>query len=391
MLLAACGDAKGTVNNSDVTFDTLPGGVIRVTNRTPTDSGRWSLILDHSVQPDDESPGALRAPDDLLLLDDGSLLVADSKPTEVVRFDAAGRYLGRVGRDGAGPGEYRSAWLAARGDTLVVQDPTLGRAVMFSLATSGVMGQRMTTPRYYTKLLIDGRGRAVTPMLAARDSSAGPRQGFVRFSLDGATIDTTFLPEHPRGDARWIVREGKNIKFEMLVPLQPRDIHAVDPMGGFVTGWSGEFMLRSTRDGRDTVRLISRPDVGGAVSPAEKVAIVDGKIIEVAGQAPEPVLRASLLADAIPDRRPAFEQLHVDRAGRIWARRTSTDTSRVHFDLFDQDGRWLDVLSVNASGWNTSWWQPVSFARDRVAVLVEDADGRPAVLIYKLVRAATSR
>jgi len=284
LLLAACGDANGRADDGAVAFDTLPGGVIRVTNRTPVDSGRWSLVLDHTVQPDDESPGALRAPDDLLQFDDGTTLIADSKPTEVARFDASGRYLGRFGREGAGPGEYRSAWLAARGDTLVVQDPTLGRAVMFSLASAATMGQRMTTPRYYTKVFIDGSGRAVTPMLAARDSAAGPRQGFVRFSLDRAGIDTTFLPEHARGDARWIVREGKNLKFEMLVPLQPRDIHAVDPLGGFVTGWSGEFVLRTTRNGSDTVRLISRPDAGGVVSTAEKAAIVEGKIADRQGR-----------------------------------------------------------------------------------------------------------
>ncbi len=387
VMLAACGEAAERSAGS-ATFDTLPGGIVRVTNHAPADSGRWSLVLDRTVQPDDDSLGALRAPDDVLLLDDGTLLVADSKPAEVVRYDAAGRYVGRVGRDGSGPGEYRSPWLAAHGDTLVVQDPTLGRAVMFSLTTTSPITQRITTLRYYSKIFIDGAGRAVAPMMATADSASGPRQGFIRFSLDGASLDTVFLPEHARGDARWIVREGKNIKFEMLVPMQPRDIHAVDPLGGWVTGWSGEFLLRTTRDGRDTVRLFGRPEVGGAVTAAEKAAIVEAKMLEVKGQAPEPVLRAGLLADVIPDRRPAFEQLQVDRAGRVWARRSSTDSTVVQFDLFDKDGRWLDVLSVAASGWNRSWWQPVSMARDQVAVLIEDGDGRPAVLVYRLVRAA---
>ena len=106
------------------TFDTLPGGVVLVTNTSPVDSGRWSLVLERTVQPDDDSVGALRSPDDLLLLEDGSVLVSDSKPASVVRFDPTGAYAGTIGREGGGPGEYRTAYLASRGDTLVVHDPT---------------------------------------------------------------------------------------------------------------------------------------------------------------------------------------------------------------------------------------------------------------------------
>ena len=223
-------------------------------------------------------------------------------------------------------------------------------------------------------------------MMTSPDSLAGPRRAYIRFSLDGASLDTVYLPEHARGDARWLVREGKMIKFEMLVPFQPRDVHAVDPFGGFVTGWSGEFKLRATRNGRDTVRIISRPDVRGTVSTTEKNALVEAAVLEQKGQAPEQVLRESLLASAIPDQRPAFEQLHVDGSGRIWTRRTQTDPATVSFDLFDKDGRWLDVVSVPAKGWTKTWWQSVSFTRDHVAALIEDADGRPAVLVYRITR-----
>lgn len=388
-LAAACGNASEKAAASTATFDTLPGGIVRVTNRAVADSGRWSLVLERTVQPPDDSAGALRAPDDILLLDDGTLLVADEKPADVLRFNPSGAYIGSMGREGAGPGEYRSAWLAARGDTLVVQDPTQARAVMLSLATGVPLIQRPTTPRYYAKVYVDGTGRVVAPMMAIPDSTAGPRSVFMRFSLDGISLDTVFLPEHPRSGARWLVPEGNKIKFEMLVPFQARDIHAVDPLGGFVTGWSGEFALRATKNGKDTTRLITRPAIGGTVTAEEKSAIVEEAIKGVKGQAPENVLRESLLASAIPDKRPAFEQVHVDGSGRIWTRRTDSDTTKVTFDLFDKDGRWLDVVSVAATGWNKVWWQPVSFSRDRVAVLVEAADGRPAVLIYTITRRGT--
>lgn len=386
LLVIACGDSTRSSARRAAVVDTLPGGIVRVTNFSRTDSGRWSLEPERTLQPADDSLGGLRAPDDILLLDDGSLLVADAKPAEVVRYDPTGQFVKRIGREGAGPGEYRSPRLAARGDTLVVHDPALGRAVMFAIASGLPITQRVTTPLHFSKLFIDGAGRAVAPMVTKTDSVTGPRQGFVRFTLNGEQIDTVFLPEHPRSDARWIVRDGTTFKFEMLVPLQPRDVHAVDPLGGWITGWSGESLLRSTRNGRDTLRLISWPAVSEAVSASEKAGLVEEKILEAKGQAPEPVLRASLVADAIPDRRPAFEQLHVDQEGRIWVRRASFAAMPIQFDLFDKDGHWLDVLSVSATGWPRGWWHPVSMARDRVAVLIETDDGRPAVRIYRLVR-----
>ncbi len=301
-------------------------------------------------------------------------------------MNGARRYVGTIGREGAGPGEYRSAWLAARGDTLAVQDPTAAPAVTFSIATGTPMVHRQTVPRFYSRIEIDRAGRIIAPMLLPPDSTVGPFQSYLRFSLDGTTLDTARLPERPKANRRWIVREGKDVKFEMQVPLQPRDRHAADPLGGFVTGWSGEYLLRFTRNGPDTTLLFGRPMPAGTVTAEEKARIVEQRITDSKEHTPEAVLRASLLASAIPDQRPAYEQLTVDPIGRTWVRLASGDTTQVRFDLFDHDGRWLDQIAVPQAGWNREWWQPVSFASDRVAVLLEGKDGRPAVLIYRIQR-----
>lgn len=385
-LLAGCGDTARDASPRGATIDTLPGGIISVTNHSPADSGRWSLVLERTIQPADDSAGALRDPADLILLDDGTVFVADEKPTEVMRFDPTGRYVGSVGREGEGPGEYRSAWLTYRGDTLVVHDPSAARAGTFLIPTNAPLLQRPTTPRYFSRIGLDGSGRAVVPVMLPPDSTTPPRRGFIRFSLDGTALDTAFLPEHPKSDKRWLVREGKVVRMEMLVPLQPQDLSVADPIGGFVVGWSGEYQLRATRDGGDTTLLFSRPKPVGTVSAAEKQAIVDERINANKQYTPEPVLRASLLASAIPDERPAYEQIAVDRSGRRWVRLSSSDSTTVRFDLFDTNGRWLDIVSVPQLGWNRQGWQPVFWAAERVAVLVTDAEGRPAIKVYRIIR-----
>ena len=385
LFAAACGTSTQDAGQAGATIDTLAGGIVRVTNHSPADSGKWSLVLERTIQPADDSAGALRDPADLILLEDGTLFVADEKPTEVMRFDPTGRYLGTVGREGAGPGEYRSAWLASRGDTLVVHDPSAARAGTFLISTGAPLLQRPTTPRYFSRIGLDGDGRAVVPVMLPPDSTKPPRRGFLRFSLDGSTLDTAFLPEHPKSDKRWLVREGNVVRMEMQVPLQPQDMSVADPVGGFVVGWSGEYQLRATRNGQDTTLLFSRPRPSGAISAAEKQAIVDDRINSNKQYTPEPVLRASLLTSAIPDERPAFEQISVDRAGRRWVRLSSSDTTTVRFDLFDQHGRWLDIVSVPQSGWNRQWWHPVFWAKERVAVLAMDEDGRPAIKVYRII------
>jgi hypothetical protein len=56
------------------------------------------------------------------------------------------------------------------------------------------------------------------------------------------------------------------------------------------------------------------------------------------------------------------------------------------FDLFDREGRWLDQLSVPRTDWPREVWEPVSFARDRVAVILEGDDGLPLVRVFRIVR-----
>lgn len=384
-LLTGCG-ASERPSAASASIDTLPGGIVRVSNLSPADSGRWSLVLERTVQPADESAGALRNPDDILLLDDGSLIVSDTKPASVMRFDPSGHFGGTIGREGGGPGEYRSAYVAAHGDTLVIHDPTAARATMFSLTNNAVQTQRATTPRYYSTIRIDGSGRVVTPTLSDDDSVRGPRQGYLRFSLNGATVDTAMIPERKKGDRRWIVRDAKRIIFETLVPFQPRDIHTPDPLGGFVTGWSGEYALRATRNGADTVRVIRRMRSNEPVNNTEKAAMVEAKVAEMKSFTSEALLRSGMVASAIPDTRPSFDQIAVDPAGRIWVRLSQRDSTTVRFDLFDHDGRWLDTITVPQAGWNRDWWHPVSYTRDRVAVIHEDEEGKPAILVYKIVR-----
>jgi hypothetical protein len=333
-------------------------------------------------------------PNDLALADDGTLYVVEGDPTEINVYGPDGRFIKQLSREGSGPGEVQSAWIAVRGDTLAIQDPSQSRGTTINVRDGSVISTRPTTCCYWYPLGMDGQGRAVARMMLPPDTiTRKPRQGYVRFGMTGEATDTAIVPEVPEPDGlkQWMVTRGNQGMFMRQVPLRPRGVHAVDPTGGFVTGWSGDYTLVVSANGGDTAMVFRRPFTPEPVTPALKQALVDRVIAEFNDQemgVTEAELRTAFDPAAIPDQRPAFEGIWVDREGRRWVRLSSADTTTVQFDLFDREGRWLDQLRLSSTEWPREAWQPTSFSRDRVAVILEGEDGLPVIRIFRIVRKA---
>lgn len=98
------------------------------------DVGREITI---AVQPDtlvDTASGLIGAVADLHVGDDGRVYVSDPQANGVHVFDASGRQVRTIGREGEGPGEFRRlGGLQTLGDTLVVVDGGNGRLQLLSL------------------------------------------------------------------------------------------------------------------------------------------------------------------------------------------------------------------------------------------------------------------
>lgn len=387
-LLAGC--SGRTDVSARVHVDTLPGGIPRTISDQPVDSGRITLVRERDLQPPELDPAELLEPQDVAVADDGSVLVVDTKPTVIKVYGPDGRFLRSIGRSGSGPGEFRSAWIAVRGDTLVVQDPSNVRGTTFNWRTGALLAERRTACCYYHPIGIDGQGRAVAwAMVSPPDSTLRATQGVVRFAVTGDSADTVFVVgrQDVKSAPSWLVRNARGALYmSVAVPLQPHGLTAVDPMGRFVTGWSGEYLLRATSDGRDTTALFGRRFAPARVSAHQKALIVDQRIREVRGTAgvEEKALRAAFDPSQIPDVRPAFEALWIDRAGRRWVEESTGDSATVTLDVFAPDGRWLDVVSVPAGGWPASVYMPVAWSRDRAAVILDGDDGRPLVRVYRI-------
>jgi hypothetical protein len=176
----------------------------------------------------------------------------------------------------------------------------------------------------------------------------------------------------------------------MSVPvlLAANNINAIDPTGGFITGWSADYLLRVTKNGSDTVAFFGRTGEAKRVSAEDKAKMITQLIQDQLApmKVPEEKLREILHPDDIPDHHPAFSWVAVDRSGRRWVRMSTGDTMTVRFDLFSRDGQWLDQVALANSEWARSAYQTASWSKDHVAVKGESADGRALVRIYRIAR-----
>lgn len=258
-------------------------------------------------------------------------------------------------------------------------------------------GELVTTRRsaccHWAPIGIDVHGQAwLRTIFSAPDSGYRYVQGYLRVGLLDGPMDTLWayerrdLPETPY----WQLREGGVVRMSTVIPFQPRAHFAVDPAGVLVTGWSGEYQLRTTRTGRDTVALFGRRWQAEPVSAGERQRIYDeairGWVSRGAAGGDEAALRRAFDSALIPALRPAYDHVQVDDAGRRWLLRSDADTSRTRFDLFDAEGRWLDIVEVDPALWTRNIYTGIAWGRREVAVSAEGDDGRPIVRIFTVRR-----
>jgi hypothetical protein len=178
------------------------------------------------------------------------------------------------------------------------------------------------------------------------------------------------------------------MQMSMAIPFQPRAHFTPDPTGRLLTGYSGEYSIRETHDGRDTVAIFGRTWTAEPVSADEKQQLVDARIArqtESPGPVDEATYRRAMDPGMIPNQRPAYSLLHVDRSGRRWVELDNADSLRKRFDVFSREGVWLDSVHVARAAWPAESYA-VAWGRDRLAIPDEDADGRPLIRVFAIRR-----
>ncbi len=390
VLLNACTEGKAA-KRPMATIDTLPSGVVQVSSAQPTlwaDSSRAWGIEEVARFGNAEGPGQLIEPGSMGGDDAGRVYVVDRKPMMVKVFDSTGVFVRAIGREGAGPGEFRVAFIAVRGSNLVVHDPMNSRTSVFD--TSGTyLRSWKSSCCFWDDIFIDNAGRIYIPTFIPRDSAGGSRgRAFTRYRMTGETLDTLFVPTREGDIKEWrFVSTGKGKERNMMstnVPFTASVVHAFHPDGGVITGWTGDYRIVRSPAGGDTTRIVTRAWTADQIPESLRQAKVDEMIKNAKDMVGEEVARGVVKLSDVPTAAPAFVGLKVDPSGAIWARHLiGSDSTKTRFDVFGADGSWLGQLTTPIG---LPEYGGMIFTRDGLLANVEGDDGLPVIVRLRFTR-----
>jgi formylglycine-generating enzyme required for sulfatase activity len=299
----------------------------------------------------------------------GLIHVADWTGARVVTFDADGSYLRTLGREGSGPGEFRSpAALALEADgTLVVWD--VGRAVLSRWSPEGKpVGEERAPVEHWGPGFAVGSDALVT-VTSARSSEAVLEQRLVRYSAGESTLlhtvplemvvmrlcGTMPAPRVLLPSVTW-TSHGDTV-FVLNGPAYRIDAHA-----------SGR-LVSSFRRSVEAIRVTER----SAVTAVESGPGPFSGFLRACGVDAEELLAAVGYEESVS---PVMG-LAVDPHGRLWIARTRDGLHPHAMDLLAASGEYLGTLDVPAL--------PVGFpSGSTMLALRVEPTGLPTLLLYRL-------
>lgn len=389
---AAC--ARGDAADRPLaTVDTLPSGVIRVHSDRPTgwaDSSRaWKLVETLRIEGEDGTTSELVEPGAIGVDGFGRIYVVDRKPAIIKVFDSTGALVRTIGGEGSGPGEFRVAFLAVRGATVVVHDPQQSRTTVFD-TTGAFVRSWVSSCCFWNDVAIDAADRIYIPTWIRPDSVGESRgNAYTRYRVDGTVIDTLFIPTRRKDTREWVfVSKGKDGKQQGMmsttVPLTPRFASTFHPEGGFVAGWTGEFKLLRSPSGEDTTVIITRAWTPDPIPESTRRAEVESMVKNTKDMVGEATARTIARLEDVPTQAPAYTTLQVDLDGNVWVRRMiGSDSARTTFDVMGPDGAWLGRLVTPVA---IQEWSGQFFGRGAIYAVAEGEDGRPAIIRLRVDR-----
>jgi hypothetical protein len=343
---------------------------------------------------DESGPGALQQVRAAIWNADGTILVGDGATREIRRFDSAGRHLESWGRDGDGPGEFRSVlriWPVSP-DSVGIHDIVLRRITV--LSRTGLPGRTMslrTLPHAYTIQPLSGNRILLgfLPMDTSGATSGPTTRATLTITvsgLDSLRLDT--ILDLPAFETYPVLGREGGVTF----PGQSTPIFGK----GTVVRADGSRILAATNDAYEIaeydprgglqrlirVRVPARP-VTGADHDAYLAQELESIDLFNPG-APEPLReqwRAALGEQRVASHFPFIDDLLAAEDGSLWAEsyRWRRDEPRRYL-VFDGDGRLMARAEMPASA------RPLAIRGDRILAVWRDADDIEHVRIYPVRR-----
>lgn len=335
--LLSCGEAPDVHRVERGVVEGTP--TVHTSGAPLSDSELFDLKLDYTLGVDIEGPEWQqfgRSPY-MIASPDGWVVLADPRRLEVFIVTPRGTLDQRLGREGAGPGEFRSIWAlhwAEVGQEFWIEDHLMMRVSRFSMEGEYLGSFSITEARRENAFFLDLGSHSFIGTMMDRGDNESVTLWWLTESDMG--IEEPFLVV-PDTRSFWRGNAGipKPYTNTRTVDASPFGHYVIsDPNEGWLTlhDREGNALLRMSRDWvRDPVTSQEKEDLRTRWRETSS-----GMWNQYWDEIP------------IPDRKPAFGSVYIDDVQRSWVARyrgpyawSKADTFTV--DVFSDEGIWIGV------------------------------------------------
>jgi hypothetical protein len=324
------------------------------------------------------------SPKSIAIGDQDRIYVGDEAPARVLSFDSSGVLLRIIGREGAGPGEFRSPQVGA-GAFLVVNDGQLRRLSAFD-ANGHLLWSKPGACCRSRAIRVDQSGRIYVVASPLLIGGGLPLDDMLVFSAQGSIVDTVRVPGFggaSEGRREWTLM-NKQAALATIIPFMPTKYFAITRTGAVLWGYSSSYTLMEGPDASSATTTIQWPWTATSLSPTERSRARDANVEYFVKMVDKAALDAAFKLADVPERSPAFFGLDVDACGRWWVLRTSAYMdSPPTFDVFSSRGVPLATVQVAEHLIDDTKWV---VGRTRLAAIVQDNSGAPTLGVYEVPR-----
>jgi hypothetical protein len=322
----------------------------------------------------------------LVLQQSGGIVVSNAGELQLCYYSPAGTFIRKVGRQGAGPGEFASMYDVSlyRGDSIVVSDRMQRRVSIFGPAGEpgrqfpvirpDTLGSHNTTIALASGdfLLSFSEVKTMTPrkeavvfhqqfVRATPDGQAGPR--VARLVQGEHFVQAT--PPEMGGTAYWSLHWGRSTSISAK-------------SSGFVDG-DGEDSAVREADGNGQVRVIHVAPLSRR--PVTPQLIAAYRTSTIAAEKPERRAVTERMVNEMPFPRemPAYGRIIADDRGPVWVE-SYPDSSGSYWLR-------LDPATVSTKGYRfPARFRLLAVRGDRACGVGRDADDLQAVYCFTIPR-----
>jgi hypothetical protein len=309
------------------------------------------LILEIGGATDDVTRQLFRV-EGAQVLSDGRMVVANGGSNELRYFDPDGSFLGAVGREGDGPGEFRYiGWATTCGsDSVWAFDIVHHRAEVFDLEGRYVRSFAFQWPDDQPPYGPAACWNGVFSVLAFPTLGRRPPPGAFRPFQAVFTADRDGRPlgvqDTVPGSDRWGHERGSNHAH-----FGKRSVHTIGPGGVYVgTGDAPEIRVYAPRNG--VRRFIRWQAAQRSVTPQYIDRLREREFANARNPNHRRFLERWFAETVFPAAFPPYDRLTVDALGNLWVREylapgDSSDT----WVTFDSEGRLVGRVTLPPGFW----------------------------------------